>query len=158
MHFGYGKDDPAGDNQWQLPQRHPPPRLSRESLGSWIRRWIATGEPEIVTIGQRRFEGFDKALLSLSARGLTTREIEGYLLETYRVEVSPGLGVSQVIEAVCAGVQSGEIILFISTGSIGAPAARTTWPMRRLKRCMKVQMPSRTEEKSSGFPRYGTRG
>jgi putative transposase len=35
---------------------------------------------------------------------MTTREIEGHLLEIYGVEVSPTL-VSQVTEAVCADVQ-----------------------------------------------------
>ena len=54
--------------------------------------------------GQRRFEGFDQAIISLYSRGLTTREIEGHLLEIYGVEVSPGL-VSQVTDAVCADVQ-----------------------------------------------------
>ena len=63
-----------------------------------------TFEPQIIAKGQRRFEGFDKAIISLYARGLTTREIEGHLLEIYGVEVSPGL-VSQVTEAVMADVR-----------------------------------------------------
>ena len=62
-----------------------------------------TFEPQIVGKGQRRFEGFDHAIISLYARGLTTREIEGHLLEIYGVEVSPAL-VSQVTEAVSADV------------------------------------------------------
>jgi putative transposase len=57
-----------------------------------------------VAKGQRRFEGFDQAIISLYSRGLTTREIEGHLLEIYGVEVSPAL-VSQVTDAVCADVQ-----------------------------------------------------
>ena len=61
-------------------------------------------EPQIVAKGQRRFEGFDQAIISLYARGLTTREIEGHLLEIYGVEVSPAL-VSQVTDAVSADVQ-----------------------------------------------------
>ena len=43
-------------------------------------------------------------IISLYSRSLTTREIEGHLLEIYGVEVSPGL-VSQVNEAVYADVQ-----------------------------------------------------
>jgi transposase-like protein len=31
-----------------------------------------------VAKGQRRFEGFDQAIISLYSRGLTTREIEGH--------------------------------------------------------------------------------
>ena len=61
-------------------------------------------EPQIVGKGQRRFEGFDKAIISLYARGLTTREIEGHLKEIYNVEVSPSL-ISQVTEAVEKDVQ-----------------------------------------------------
>jgi putative transposase len=57
-----------------------------------------------VAKGQRRFEGFDQAILSLYSRGMTTREIEGHLLDIYGVEVSPTL-VSQVTEAVCADVK-----------------------------------------------------
>jgi transposase-like protein len=57
-----------------------------------------------VAKGQRRFEGFDHAIISLYSRGLTTREIEGHLLEIYGVAVSPAL-VSQVTDAVCADVQ-----------------------------------------------------
>jgi len=62
-----------------------------------------TFEPQIVAKGQRRLEGFDQAIVSLYARGLTTREIEGHLQEIYGVEVSAGL-VSQVTEAVMAEV------------------------------------------------------
>lgn len=62
-------------------------------------------EPQILPKGQRRFEGFDQAILSLYARGLTTREIEGHLLEIYGVEVSAGL-ISQVTDAVLEDVKS----------------------------------------------------
>jgi putative transposase len=62
-----------------------------------------TFEPQIVSKGQRRFEGFNQAIISLYARGMTTREIEGHLLEIYGVTVSPTL-VSQVTEVVSADV------------------------------------------------------
>jgi len=61
-------------------------------------------EPQIIGKGQRRFEGFDQAIISLYARGLTTREIEAHLLEIYGVEVSAGL-ISQVTEAVMGDVK-----------------------------------------------------
>jgi putative transposase len=64
-----------------------------------------TFEPQIIPKGQRRFEGFDQAIISLYSRGMTTREIEGHLLEIYGVEISPTL-VSQVTEAVMADVVS----------------------------------------------------
>jgi putative transposase len=56
-------------------------------------------EPQIVKKHQTRFEGFDEKILSMYARGMTTREIQGHLQEMYGVEVSPGL-VSEVTDAV----------------------------------------------------------
>ena len=48
-------------------------------------------EPVIVPKGERRLDGFDDRILSLYARGMTVREIQGHLHELYRVEVSPDL-------------------------------------------------------------------
>jgi putative transposase len=56
-------------------------------------------EPKLVAKGQTRFAGFDDKILSLYARGMTTREIQGHLEEMYQVEVSPTL-ISNVTEAV----------------------------------------------------------
>ena len=64
----------------------------------------ASFEPKIVAKGQRRFEGFNDKILSLYARGMTTREIQGHLEEIYQVEVSPGL-ISSVTEAVIEEVK-----------------------------------------------------
>ena len=47
--------------------------------------------PQIVKKGQRRFTGFDDKILSMYARGMTTRDIQGHLEEIYGVEVSPDL-------------------------------------------------------------------
>lgn len=38
---------------------------------------------------QRRLEGFDDKVLSLYARGLTMREMQGHLEDLYGTEVSP---------------------------------------------------------------------
>jgi len=43
----------------------------------------------IVKKGQRRFTGFDDKILSMYARGMTTRDIQGHLLDIYKIEVSP---------------------------------------------------------------------
>ncbi len=59
----------------------------------------ASFEPKIVPKGQTRFAGFNDKILSLYARGLTTREIQAHLEEIYRVEVSPTL-ISNVTDAV----------------------------------------------------------
>ncbi len=48
-------------------------------------------EPQIVQKGQRRFTGFDDKILSMYARGMTVRDIQGHLTDIYNVEVSPDL-------------------------------------------------------------------
>lgn len=61
-------------------------------------------EPIIVPKGQTRFAGFDDKIISLYARGMTTREIQGHLEEIYGVEVSPSL-ISSVTNAVADEVK-----------------------------------------------------
>jgi putative transposase len=107
VHLGYGKHDPAGKNSGNSRNGTTPKTLKGEFGNLELatpRDRNGSFEPQIVAKGQRRFEGFDQAIISLYSRGLTTREIEGHLLEIYGVEVSPAL-VSQVTDAVCADVQ-----------------------------------------------------
>jgi len=56
-------------------------------------------EPQIVKKHQTRFDGFDDKILSMYARGMTTRDIQGHLQEAYGVDVSPAL-ISEVTDAV----------------------------------------------------------
>jgi putative transposase len=56
-------------------------------------------EPQIVKKGQTRFDGFDDKILSLYARGMSTRDIQAQLQDLYGVEVSAGL-ISNVTDAV----------------------------------------------------------
>lgn len=65
----------------------------------------STFEPQIVPKGQTRFEGFDDKILSLYARGMTTRQIKQHLEEIYQVEVSPSL-ISTVTDAVIDEVRA----------------------------------------------------
>src|ERR1700690_686374 len=64
----------------------------------------ASFEPKIVAKGQTRFTGFDDKIISMYARGMSTREIQGHLEEIYQVEVSPAL-TSSVTGAVQEEVQ-----------------------------------------------------
>ena len=50
-----------------------------------------TFEPRLIAKHERRFTGFDDKILALYARGMTVREIQGFLAEMYAVEVSPDL-------------------------------------------------------------------
>jgi putative transposase len=54
---------------------------------------------------ERRFAGFDQKILSMYARGMSTRDIQGHLEEIYAVEVSPSL-ISEVTEAVMEDVRA----------------------------------------------------
>ena len=56
-------------------------------------------EPQLIGKGQTRFDGFDDKILSLYARGMTVREIQGHLAELYATDVSPDL-ISRVTDAV----------------------------------------------------------
>ena len=107
-HLGYEKHDPAGNNSGnsrngattktlkgdfgEMPLETP-----RDRNGSY--------EPKIIGKGQTRFTGFDDKIISMYARGMSTREIQGHLEEIYKVEVSPTL-ISNVTEAVMEEVKS----------------------------------------------------
>src|ERR1700733_4957589 len=58
-----------------------------------------TFDPKLIARYQRRFPGFDEKIVSMYARGLTVREIQGHLLDIYGLEVSPDL-ISTVTDAV----------------------------------------------------------
>ena len=48
-----------------------------------------TFDPKLIQRYQRRFPGFDDKIVSMYARAMTVREIQGHLLELYGLEVSP---------------------------------------------------------------------
>ena len=55
--------------------------------------------PKIIPKNVRRLTGFDEKVLALYARGMTTREIQGYLQEIYGTDVSPQL-ISDVTDTI----------------------------------------------------------
>jgi putative transposase len=62
-------------------------------------------EPQLIGKHQTRWRGFDDKIVSLYARGMTVREIQGHLTEMYGTEVSPSL-ISSVTEAVSEEVKA----------------------------------------------------
>jgi transposase-like protein len=61
--------------------------------------------PLLIPKHQRRFTGFDDKIIGLYARGMTVREIQGFLLEAYDTEVSPDF-ISTVTDAVMSEVSA----------------------------------------------------
>ena len=56
-------------------------------------------EPLLIPKHERRFTGFDDKIVAMYARGMTVREIQGFLAEQYGTEVSPEF-ISSVTDAV----------------------------------------------------------
>ena len=70
------------------------------SMGLSIPRdQTGTFDPALIGKYQRRFPGFDEKIISMYARGMSTREITGHLRELYGIEVSADL-ISTVTDAV----------------------------------------------------------
>ena len=107
-HLGHGKNEPVanatgntrnGKSQKTLKGDFGalPIDIPRDRQGSF--------EPLLVPKHQTRWTGFDQKVLSLYARGMTVREIQGHLEEMYGTEVSPTL-ISSVTDAVIEEVKA----------------------------------------------------
>ena len=96
-----------------------------------------TFDPKLIQRYQRRFPGFDDKIVSMYARGMTVREIQGHLLELYGLEVSPDL-ISTVTDAVLETVaesQTGRLrraIRWFSSTPSGSRSATKAWSATRL--------------------------
>src|SRR6478672_5421856 len=60
---------------------------------------LATFDPQLIAKYRRRLPGFDDKIVSMYARGMTVREIQGHLTELYGIDVSPDL-ISAVTDAI----------------------------------------------------------
>ena len=69
--------------------------LPRDRQGSF--------DPQLIAKYQRRFPGFDDRIISMYARGMSTREIAGYLRELYGIDVSPDLISTVTVQPVGRG-------------------------------------------------------
>jgi len=107
-HVGYEKHDPGGHNSGNS-RNGKSAKTIKGSFGDLAletpRDRNGTFEPQIIEKHQRRFTGFDQNIISLYARGLSTREIQQHLEEIYHVEVSPAL-ISSVTDEVIDEVKT----------------------------------------------------
>src|SRR5881394_2196402 len=107
-HVGYEKHEAAGNKSGNSRNG----KSAKTLKGSFGRMPLevprdrnGTFEPQIIEKHQTRFTGFDENIISLYARGLTTREIQQHLEEIYQVEVSPAL-ISNVTDEVIDEVKT----------------------------------------------------
>jgi putative transposase len=101
-HLGYEKHAPAGRGTGNSRNGASEKTLKTEAGEVAIevpRDRNATFEPQLVKKHQTHFDGFDDKIISMYARGMTVREIQGHLKELYGTEVSPDL-ISRVTDAV----------------------------------------------------------
>jgi putative transposase len=101
-HLGYEKHDPVGYKSGNSRNGKTGKKLKGDFGEIELetpRDRNGTFEPKIIAKNQTRWTGFDDKILSMYARGMTTREIQAHLQEIYGVEVSPTL-ISNVTEAV----------------------------------------------------------
>src|SRR3974390_325979 len=101
-HLGYEKGDPTGRGSGNSRNGTSSKTLLTEDGEIEIavpRDRTGSFEPQLVAKGQTHFTGFDDKILSLYARGMTVREMQGHLAELYGTEVSPDL-ISRVTDAV----------------------------------------------------------
>ena len=107
-HVGYEKHDAAGNNSGNS-RNGKSAKTIKGTFGELAletpRDRNGTFEPQIIEKHQTRFTGFDENIISLYARGLSTREIQQHIEEIYHVEVSPAL-ISNVTDEVLDEVKT----------------------------------------------------
>lgn len=107
-HLGYEKHDPAGYNSGNSRNGKSRKKVKGDFGEFEIetpRDRNASFEPKILPKGETRFSGFDDKIVSMYARGMTTRDIQAHLKEIYGVEVSAAL-ISEVTDAVVDEVKT----------------------------------------------------
>ena len=102
QHLGYAKHAPEGRNSGN--SRNGKSSKKVRSVHGEIdldipRDRSGSFEPKLIKKGEKQLNGFDDRIISLYARGMTTRDIQAHFEESYGVEVSPTF-ISQVTNEV----------------------------------------------------------
>ena len=93
-HLGYEMHDPKGNNSGNSRNGNGKKTIKGDFGELEIevpRDRNSEFDPKLIKKRQTRFKGFDDKIISMYARGMTTRDIQDHLLELYNVEVSPDL-------------------------------------------------------------------
>jgi len=107
-HLGYPKNSPAGNNSGN--SRNGKTNKTVKGKNGDLDLEIprdrnSSFEPQLIEKRQKRFDGFDEKIISLYARGMTTRDIQAQLEELYGVEISPSF-ISTVTDAIMPEVRA----------------------------------------------------
>ena len=110
-HLGYGKGEERNEVSEEEADRNCRNGYSKKTLkgenGAMEievpRDRVGSFEPQLIRKGQRRFAEFDQRIIAMYGRGMTVREIQGFLLDQYKVEVSPDF-ISTVTDSVMEAV------------------------------------------------------
>jgi putative transposase len=107
-HLGYSRHSPSGNNSGN--SRNGKSRKSVRSVHGAIdldvpRDRNSSFEPKLVRKGEKQLHGFDERIISLYAKGMTTRDIQAHFEDAYGVEVSAAF-ISQVTNAVMEEVNA----------------------------------------------------
>jgi transposase-like protein len=89
-HLGYEKNSNAGDNSGNSRNGHTEKTVLLENQSTLIdipRDRNGTFEPVIIPKHEKRVPLFNDQIISMYARGMTDREIQGHLEEIYNIEV-----------------------------------------------------------------------
>jgi putative transposase len=101
-HLGYDKHDPVGRNR-ENSRNGTRPKTVLTDIGpveiEVPRDREGTFDPVIVRKRQRRLDGIDQIVMSLTARGLTTGEISAHFAEVYGAEIGKDT-ISRITDAV----------------------------------------------------------
>jgi transposase-like protein len=107
-HLGYESNDPSGNGTGNSRNGRSTKKVQSKDGAIDLevpRDRTGSFEPQVVKKGQRRIDGIDDMIISLYARGLSTRGIQAQLIELYGAEVSPTL-ISNVTNSVLEEVQA----------------------------------------------------
>jgi len=101
-HMGYEPGDPAGwgsgNNRNGSSAKTVP--TDAGSIPVMVPRdRNGTFEPKLIPKHQRRLNGFNDLIISLIARGMTTRDVQAHIADVYQVEISPEL-VSTITDSI----------------------------------------------------------
>lgn len=107
-HLGYEEGDPAGKGSGNSRNGFGQKQVITDASQFEIevpRDRDGSFDPKLIKKRQRRLPGFDDKVISMYARGMTVREIQGHLEELYGIGVSPDL-ISRVTAEVLEEVKA----------------------------------------------------